>query len=142
MRRDFAKLLFERPKSNRTWVSKTPRPTTVRFAADGDVANEAAQHYRRKQQKFAGERSNALRRFLIGETGRPWDKVFSEICAVLDDRSYAGSRTRDFLASLVHLDCYLDGRVIRCAETRQPVRGLFVDPRTGLLRRAPDLPRS
>jgi hypothetical protein len=57
-------------------------------------------------------------------------------CALL-----AGDLIRSHIACVVEIECYVDRRVIRSAVTGLPLRGLFVDPRSGLLRRAPDPPR-
>jgi hypothetical protein len=121
VRRDFAKLLFERPKSNRTWAKKTPRPLAIQLDADGALAK--LQAYRRARQKQDGRRYTPLVRYLIRQVGRPWSQV------------------RFAALAHVEIDCWRDGRWIRSTATGRPVEGLYAHPRSGLLRRTPDRPR-
>ena len=78
-----------------------------------------------------------LCRFLQSRTGRPWDQVYSEICAEADDRSFEGHHFREWLDMQVEQNCTIDedGEV-------QDERGnhmarfhgeFYVHPVTGLL---------
>jgi hypothetical protein len=138
MRRDVDKIVFERPKANRTWASKTPREKAVILDVQGDQINEGANHIRRKRQKMRNSSLNVLERFLVKRVGRPWDTVYAEVCAVADARSFTGAEVRDYLKDLVASDCWLEGRTLMCRDWRgrtQEVSGLYIDPRSGLLLR-------
>jgi hypothetical protein len=80
-----------------------------------------------------------LYRFLRTNVGRPWDKVYSELCAGLDKRKATGLHIFQHLESMVQRNCYLDdNRNVRCIHYRDhEVHGFYVHPRTGLLREAP-----
>lgn len=123
MREDMAKVVYERPKSNRTWVSKTPRGKAVAIEADGLPFDEAPFHRKRKREKHTRFREEAIVRFLNSRVGQPWDKVYSEFCANADARTEQGSRMRDSLGSLVGFpQCW-------------GVPRFSIHPKTGLLTR-------
>jgi hypothetical protein len=127
MRRDIAKVVFERPKSARTWASKTPRPVPDTLEADGEAHNELAQNRRVREQKRTNPRLQAIDHFLLSNVGRPWDKVWAEICQTLDSRNTLGAEIRAF---------------VRCTVSeRKPAEGFYVHPKSGLLLRVPDPPR-
>lgn len=82
---------------------------------------------------------NPLRRYLIKQVGRPWNAVWSEICAHADDRNVAGSHLRDHVLSMVETRTYLgdDGLVYQPESLYRVgfgVVGLYVHPVTGILR--------
>jgi len=98
-----------------------------------------------------GENLGPLRRFLLSQAGRPWDKVFSEVCARLARHSGSPGRLRDRLRDIVVLHvvlidgvpCYGEG--FTYGEPIQPRRGwsvLYVCPKTGLLRRVKEPKRT
>ena len=95
MRRDVHKVMSERPKSGRTWESKTPRKRDVVLDVGGDQVNENSDHVKQARQKGRRTRFNVLERFLVSRVGRPWDKVYAETCKVADSRKFprlGGSR--------------------------------------------------
>ncbi|HEY1314139.1 MAG TPA: hypothetical protein VGE92_09680 [Steroidobacteraceae bacterium] len=83
-----------------------------------------------------------LRRYLHAQTGRPWNKVFSEICAGIDRRNtvqqHIHQHIHDFIATDVDVR---EGQLVDIAP-RSGIFGLgtgisqelYVDPRTGLIR--------
>jgi hypothetical protein len=97
MRRDVHKVMSERPKSNRTWESKTPREKQVVLDVVGDQIDENSNHIQQKRQKRRNTRDNVLERFLVNRVGRKWDKVYAEACEVADSRSFEGAEVRDGL---------------------------------------------
>lgn len=97
------KVVYERPKSSRTWVSKTPRSKALPIEADGLPFDEAPFHRKRNRQKHTRFREVALLRFLQSRVGQPWRKVFSEFCTQADTRTAHGVRMRDSICSLVGL---------------------------------------
>src|ERR1017187_3504469 len=138
MRSDVSKIISERPKSNRTWTSKTPRRKQVTVDLLGDQIDENSNHIRQGRQKRRKARYNILERFLVHCVGRPWDKVYAETCDVADARSFSGSEIRDFVKSFVATECWMEGRTVMshdCFGGPQIVRGLYVHPKSGLLLR-------
>ena len=144
MRQDVHKVVAERPKSNRTWVSKNPRHKTVLLDVAGEELNEGARHRLAFRQKYRNSRLNIVERFLVNRVGKLWDNVFSEACEVTDARSFQGAEIREALKDLVATGCWLEGHTVmhynRCGSS-EAVTGLYVHPRSGLLlRRAPGQP--
>jgi hypothetical protein len=78
-----------------------------------------------------------LRRYLEKQVGRPWNKVFGEICERLDARSTMHRHLRLHVFQFVDLDVLHDPHRHRGHPGR-----LYVDRRTGLLRRAKQRKRS
>jgi hypothetical protein len=78
-----------------------------------------------------------LRRYLRSNVGRPWNKVYSEMKQHLDDRKTTGRHIFEHVEREVALHCYLgaDGKVYQHDgwPKDQPVSGLYVHPRIGLL---------
>jgi len=145
MRRDVDKIVFERPKANRTWASKTPRKKQVILDVQGDQMNEAANHIRLKRQKMRNSSLNVLERFLVKRIGSLWDKVYAEVCAVADARSFTGAEVRDYLKGLVATDCWIEGRTVMCNDLQgssREVIGLYVHPKSRVLLRKEQLRRS
>ncbi|HEY2677357.1 MAG TPA: hypothetical protein VGI65_10330 [Steroidobacteraceae bacterium] len=73
------------------------------------------------------ENLSPLRRFLHAQVGRPWNKVFSEICASIDRRSTVQQHIHQHIRDFIAVD--QDTSYIGSRE-----RELYVDPRTGLIR--------
>jgi len=139
VRRDIQKVVFERAKANRTWASKTPRVKQVVLDQDLEQLNEGSNSIRRKRQKMRNSHFSAVEHFLVRNAGRPWNKVYAEVCAAADARSFLGSEVRNVVQGLVVTKCWLDGRKVISHDWRgcpQEVRGLYVHPLSGLLLRA------
>jgi len=66
-----------------------------------------------------------LRRYLRSQVGRPWNTVYSEICAGIDRRSAVQRHL------LEHIEDYIATKVVAHGKVRQD---LYVDPRTGIIR--------
>jgi hypothetical protein len=96
------------------------------------------------------EHLGPLRRYLASQVGRPWNKVYSEICRHIRLDSAVQSHVRD------HVDQYVETHVVlidgRPCHGSPPWIGrpigflrislFYVCPRTGLLRKAPRTARS
>jgi hypothetical protein len=90
--------------------------------------------------KWSRDHLSPLKRFLVRQAGRPWNDVYSEICAVLDRRSVVQDHVHLHLEQFVAIRTVVIGGEIHEAgywptpldELRQP---LYVDPWTGLLMR-------
>ena len=84
-----------------------------------------------------------LRGLLKSRCGQPWDKVYSEICAQLDCRSFRRAHLMFHLRFEIDFDVEIVGREIRTVPNgalvfshgRNPA--FYVHPRTGLLLMAP-----
>ena len=138
MRSDAAKVVSERPKSGRTWESKTPRKKKVILDNSGDRVDDRSDHIRQEHQKHRKARFNILDRFLIHRVGCKWDKVYSEICAIADSRSFSGTEIREYVNASVSTDCWIVGRTVMSHDRwggSQVVRGLYVHPKSRLLSR-------
>jgi hypothetical protein len=136
MREDMYKVIVERPRRGKDGYAAAAR---LRKAFDGPMrlGMRAGYGYRSLNENLA-----PLRRYLHAQIGRPWNKVFSEICAGIDRRNtvqqHIHQHIRDFIAIEVDVR---EGQLIDLA-TRWGFRGrgseisqgLYVDPRTGLVR--------
>ncbi|WP_331153544.1 hypothetical protein [Steroidobacter sp.] len=136
MRKDMYKVIVERP---RAWKGGYEKAARLRDDHDGPtrLGMRAGYGYRDLNENLA-----PLRRYLLSQVGRPWDKVFSEICTGIDRRNtvqqHIHQHIDDFIAIRVGMR---DDQPIDLSENglfhagragmRQP---LYVDPRTGLIR--------
>jgi len=84
------------------------------------------------------ENLQPLRRYLQAQIGRPWDKVYSEICGRIDRRNtvqlHIHQHIDDFIAIRVREK---DGKLIAAGrgDPRELwYQELYVDPRTGIIR--------
>jgi hypothetical protein len=82
-----------------------------------------------------------LRRYLLAQIGRPWNNVFSEICAGIDGRITVQQCIHQHIHEFIAVDVEVrDGRLIDVANGAGFLRRgrgisqeLYVDPRTGLI---------
>lgn len=146
MRPDMAKVIVERPRFG-SCIHGTPkgyRRSIQRLAAEGGPIREGMKRRWRGGTKRLNEHLGPLRRYLDSQVGRPWNKVFSEICACIDRNSAVQDHVRDHVQGYVAVQVILiDG--IPCNgeggwHYGQPLhtfryRPWYVCPRTGLLRR-------
>jgi hypothetical protein len=90
--------------------------------------------------KFFNEHLGPLRRYLAKQVGRPWNKVYSEICENLRVDSVVQAHVRDHVAEYVET-CVIEIDGVACRGT-YPVgapltrgyRLFYVCPRSGILR--------
>ena len=84
----------------------------------------------------------SLRRYLLAQLDRPWNEVFSEICAGLDRRNTVQQHIHQHIRDFIAIDVGVrEGRFVDLAP-RWVIPGricgisqeLYVDPRTGLIR--------
>jgi hypothetical protein len=142
MRPDMAKVLVERPRSGGYARDKGYRKQMERTPPEEWRRREGMKARWGGGSKWFSDHLGPLRRFLRSNVGRPWDKVYSEICAGLA----AGFPVREhFLRhvfDLVARDVILiDG--VPCVGSGlgygRPLNPrwreeLYICPRTGLLR--------
>jgi hypothetical protein len=82
-----------------------------------------------------------LRRYLLAQLGRPWNNVFSEICAGIDGCSTVQQHVHQHIHEFIAVDVEVrDGRLIDVGNRggylgrgRSISQELYVDPRTGLI---------
>jgi hypothetical protein len=146
MRSDMKKVVVERPRwgsrlRNRKFGAK------LRYVPDHDYDEQPKKARGFESYEHGGKRFTdvlgPLYRYLDKNVGRPWDKVYSEMCASLDKRKVTGQHIFDHLKHMVERECHVgdDGKV-RYNQYRhgyfgqqpeQEVSGYYVHPRTGLL---------
>src|SRR5258708_38763728 len=69
-------------------LSETQRAQAIANAEDYDGGSGRASSAR--HQKHLNENLAPLRRYLMAQVGRPWDKVYGEIRGTIDTRSAIG----------------------------------------------------
>lgn len=137
MRHDMYKVIVERPRRGGGFRSERPAPLDL----DESPTHESLKH-RHRNRKWLNENLAPLRRFLASQVGRPWDKVYSEICAGIDRRNtvqkHIHQHIEGYVAIHVHLvdgvlyvDRFWNGR-IPLADRWAPE--FYVDPVHRLLR--------
>lgn len=144
MRSDMHKVIVERPRLLRArWTNKK---TALRLtnqqsaqAADAPEDYDSGPHRAssRRHEKWLNENLAPLRRYLMRQVGRPWDKVYGEMRKTIDTRSAIGLHVLQHLEDYVATDTFIKDGVV-CEWQRRggaaPVSGLYVHPKTGLLR--------
>lgn len=149
MRADLHEVLIERPRSGHR--RKTARGNKPR-AADWIDEDSYADSYRprRLRTKYFDDLLSPLKRWLRSQVDRPWNKVWSELSTGIDSRSVVGGHLLDHVCSLVTIQTEYDSKRravmpqphVGFWKKRAPVVGLYVDPRSGLLRWRDPPPRS
>jgi hypothetical protein len=99
----------------------------------------------RNDKKCLNENLVPLRRYLERQVNRPWNKIWSEIAEKLKPDSTVQQHVRDHIRDFVALKTFVKDGVVWIVEGRRFYYGpcplprsdvkLYVDPRTGLLRR-------
>lgn len=140
MRSDMAKIIVERPR--------VPAHSARKRRAIEDFEALPSFMGMRKAAKLSGdfkmlnENLAPLRRYLIAQAGRPWRKVYSDICQHLKPDSTVQQHVRDHIADFVAHPVVVHAGV-RCGQSDwgglRPLSDgywpLFVDPDSGLLRK-------
>jgi len=146
MRADMAKVIVERPR-HKGWAWNKPKGYARklrRLAEDGPPAREGIKRPWRGRTKALNEHLGPLRRYLDSQVGRPWDKVFAEICAHINRNSAVQDHVRDHVKDYVLTQVLIKGGEPCSGEPGyaygRPLAELYwrqwyVCPRTGLLRR-------
>jgi hypothetical protein len=146
MRDDMAKVVTERPRrGHRNKSKKTTGPRIRRYDPDGNYDEPTRLPFARHRQygydaKEFSDLINPLKRYLRSCIGKPWMKVHRELSQKLDRRGVSGSHIWDHVMREIETDCYVgddrlaysNNRKYRVAE--RPIDGLYVHPKTGLIR--------
>ena len=114
------KLLVERPRYHPPGGKTSGRPP--RDPDDLPSREGMRRRYKIHAQKDLSDNLAPLRRYLMKQVGRPWNKVLSEICQTLRLDSAVQRHLRLHIQDFVSL------------EGPSWLRPLYVDSRTGLLR--------
>lgn len=143
MRADLHEVLIERPRrGDRPKTARGNKPRAVEWV-DADSYPDSYRP-RRQRTKYFDDLLSPLKRWLRAQVGRPWDKVWSELASGIDARSVVGRHLLDHVRCLVTSDSDYDATLRAAiykphvspyhAARRTIVDGLYVDPRSGLLR--------
>jgi hypothetical protein len=134
MREDMYKVIVERPRRGKEGYATAAR---LRKDFDGPMrlGMRAGYGYRSLNENLA-----PLRRYLHAQIGRPWNKVFGEICAGIDRRNTVQQHIHQHIHDFIAIDVDVRGGQLIDLVARWGFRGgisqgLYVDPRTGLIRR-------
>lgn len=147
MREDMYKLIVERPRrryGDPPLLSRDGRHFRDCIWPDEDGGN-APHHlgmkagYRNK--KYLNENLAPLKRWLTSQVNRPWNKVYSELCANIDRRNTVQEHIFTHINDFVAKDArWVNGEVMvverwgrHCIPIGEARAELFVHPRTGIL---------
>lgn len=143
MRSDMRKVIVERPrrgswKPNEKTARRLSAAETVAAATDPDDFDGGPRRPHFERGKHLNENLAPLRRYLEKQVGRPWDKVYGEVLQGIDTRSAIGLHVLQHVPDFVWIETMLVNGQVVCLRWNgaHPVSGLYVDPRTGLLRDA------
>jgi hypothetical protein len=139
VRTDMHRVLVEEPRIGPRL--KGPKGYRRRLARMGLEAAPMRESMRRSWQqgwgKYFGDHVAPLDRFVRSRVGRPWDRVYSEVCREMDRRSLVKLHVHQHLWMLVEKEVELIDGVAHDRRSCRPLTsGFFVCPRTGLLREA------
>lgn len=140
MRPDMNEVLIERPRRGmRIKTRRNNKPRAAEYVDDDSYSRELRPTPRRT--KRFDDHLGPLRRWLRSQVNRPWDKVWSELCAGIDQRSVTGRHLLGHARGEVEIECEVgeDRKIYATTgwwrhRRRAPVEGLYVHPHTGLLR--------
>jgi hypothetical protein len=157
MREDMGKVLVERPRLGRWNGDSRPgkgyaNKLRQHFVAGNSPPAREGMKRRHNRTKSFNEHLGPLRRFLDANVGRPWDKVYSEICKHVDRgnvvQKHILTHLFDYVATSVVL---IDGEPCRgkayAGQYGEPLRRnhyrhqWYVCPKSGLLRKSKYVPR-
>ncbi|MBN9119929.1 MAG: hypothetical protein J0I06_12335 [Planctomycetes bacterium] len=157
MRADMGKVLVERPRLRRRGGDSRPGKGYANqlkkyFAAGNSPPSREGIKRRYTDRKHFNEHLGPLRRFLDSNVGRPWDKVYSEICKHVDRNNVVQKHILTHLFDYVVVHTILiDGEPCRgeayAGRYGKPLRTSgyrhqwYVCPKSGLLRKSKYVPR-
>lgn len=152
MRKDFIKVLTERPRrgSGMRYHDVRPRDLINTDLEDEDnpILDAGYRYPYGWDKKDFSDLIGPLHRYLNSCVGRPWNDVHSEICENLKGRNTVQQHLLDHVKQEVDLELKVDenDRLYHPTSTWRirngdAVYGLYVDPRDGILKKAPERPR-
>ena len=137
MREDMYKVIVERPRRGKYGDANAKRLRNDR-SGPMHLGTRAGYGSRNLNENLA-----PLRRYLHAQIGRPWNKVFGEICAGIDRRNTVQQHIHQHIADFIAINVEVhDGQLVDLANRWKFLRThsglsqeLYVDPRSGLIRR-------
>jgi hypothetical protein len=137
------KVVVERPRGQ-SYVPNRKFGARLRYIPDHDydeqpkrVGISASYRDYGYSAKWFTDVLGPLERFLRRSVGRPWNDVYSEMCASLDRRKATGQHIFDHTEQMVETNCFMgaNGKIchLRWGRDQVEVNGLYVHPQTGLL---------
>ena len=148
MREDMFKVIVERPR----WGSRHGVRSKLRYDKVPDRKHATGRRMVLESEgwtKCLNENLAPLKRYLNKQVGRPWNKVYSEICEHLDTGSTVKQHVRDHLTDFILVDVTVarDGSFRASNHWGAPTAPdqwwakLYVDPKDGLIKRTDKLCR-
>jgi len=148
MREDMFKVIVERPR----WGSRHAPKAKLRHDKLPGRKRATGRRQALEQNgytKCLNENLAPLKRYLMKQVGRPWDKVYSEVSEHLDTSSTVKQHVRDHLSDFIMINVTLDrdGGFMAAGHwgaLRPPESWwakLYVDPNDGLIKRTDKLCR-
>ena len=147
-----SKVVIERPRWGHRLSNSKTRLRVRRFNYDLDynddfdhlmddlpkrVSGSRSKYLRKEMTKSFSDLLGPLRKFLRSNVGRPWDLISSEMSEHLDNRKTTGRHIFEHVEGEVMANCYEEGGAVwgynGWGGRPEPVHGLYVHPRTGLL---------
>jgi hypothetical protein len=130
------KVIVERPRRGGCYRSEIPEPDDLE-----DSPKQEGLLKRHRSRKWLNENLRPLERFLASQVGRPWDKVYSEICAGIDRRNTVQQHIHQHLEDFVAVKVIeIDGELRATKRWRvlEPLSSswaakFYVHPEHGLL---------
>jgi hypothetical protein len=149
MREDMFEVIIERPRwgshmSHRRRARRMDAKVDARRGPDAMALQIGVGRWAKMGggSKMLNENLAPLRRYLERQVNRPWDKVWSDISENLSTASTVQQHVRDHVTDFVAIRTFMkDGTVFvtgRYGEPRalrETHQRLYVDPRTGILRK-------
>jgi hypothetical protein len=147
MRQDMASVIIDRPRRGAGDGGKSIPPKGTKRRESKIPLDEKPKRGRMGRGfygwdcKELNEHLAPLYRYLRSNVGRPWDKVWSEICANLSVRNATTSHVRDHVEMDVEKNVIMVGKT-PCRIDGTPLwREFYVNPNSGLLCRVKDKPK-
>lgn len=150
MRKDMGKVITERERTGNPCRNLKTR-MSVQWKghdADYDIPSRMSSSANRQHGYDAKQFTDVLGpiyRFLDKQVGRPWNKVYSELCQYLDKRKLTHAHVFDHIDSYVEKDVYRGKdkawyhttgySFVAGGVALRRVVGLFVNPKNGLIQR-------
>ena len=145
MRSDFGRVIIDCYRGGLHISMKKARKGRWRERRrDHELAAQREPMARWRGSKYLCDHLSPLKRYLFGQVGRPWDKVWSEICAHIPVDGLMQQHVRNHVFDFVLVSTKLkDGEIwvdhfrgpARLDEVRTSRSFLYVSPKSGLLQR-------
>lgn len=136
MRKDFAKLLVERERVGGDGNRKGRQPRDP-----DDLPRKQGMRKAHRDRKTFNENLAPLKRFLNSQVGRPWNKVYSELCEHISLDNTVQRHILEHLFWYVERHVHTEGKKVFRKEAHYGHyselwdKALYVDPKSGILRR-------